>query len=348
MVVDMRMPQPQARDPRTYAIIGAAIEVHRRLGCGFVEAVYQEALELEFISRGIPFERQPLAYVHYRGERLSSSFRADFICYGAVLVEIKALCRLSGTEEAQILNYLKATGLEVGLLLNFGEASLVHRRFAHSKTLADVSTDRAATPETLSTPPANLTEQNRTLTGPSSAKSVKSADSSAHSHPCGVVEPEAFAAALLAQGYDFFTGVPCSLVAGLMAVLDADPAVEYYPETREDAAVGLACGAMMAGRQPVVVMQNSGLGVCVNALTSMALMYRTPCLLLVTWRGYQGKDAPEHIIMGEISPGLLDLIGVPHREPEAETLLDDLEWATAYQRELRIPVALLLRSGVTR
>jgi sulfopyruvate decarboxylase alpha subunit len=162
------------------------------------------------------------------------------------------------------------------------------------------------------------------------------------------VAPEDFASALREAEYDFFTGVPCSLVAGLMAVLDRDPETEYYPETREDAAVGLACGAMMAGKKPVVVMQNSGLGVCINALTSMSLMYRTPCLLLVTWRGYLGKDAPEHIIMGEVSGKLLETIGVPYRAPEPATLLEDLRWATAVQQEQSIPAALLLRAGVTR
>ena len=162
------------------------------------------------------------------------------------------------------------------------------------------------------------------------------------------VAPERFAAALREAGYDFFTGVPCSLVSGLIAALEQDPQVPYYPETREDAAVGLACGAMMAGRQPVVVMQNSGLGVCVNALTSLTLMYKTPCLLLITWRGYGGHDAPEHILMGDVCGQLLETIGVPFRAPEPATLFDDLAWATAHQREHSLPAALLLRPGVTR
>jgi phosphonopyruvate decarboxylase len=162
------------------------------------------------------------------------------------------------------------------------------------------------------------------------------------------VPPERFAAALREGGYDFFTGVPCSLVSGLIAVLEADPEIPYYPETREDAAVGLACGAMMAGKKAAVVMQNSGLGVCVNALTSMSLMYKTPCLLLITWRGYGGNDAPEHLIMGEVCGRLLDTIGVPFRAPEPATLLDDLKWATEYQAEHSLPAALLLRAGVTR
>jgi sulfopyruvate decarboxylase subunit alpha len=162
------------------------------------------------------------------------------------------------------------------------------------------------------------------------------------------VPPTEFLSALKAEGYNFFTGVPCSLVSGLIAALEADSDTPYYAETREDAAVGLACGAMMAGKRPVVVMQNSGLGVCVNALTSMSLMYKTPCLLLITWRGYEGKDAPEHIIMGEISPKLLDTIGVPHRAPEPGSLLDDVRWATEYQAATSIPAALLLRPGVTQ
>jgi sulfopyruvate decarboxylase subunit alpha len=105
---------------------------------------------------------------------------------------------------------------------------------------------------------------------------------------------------LVASGFDFFTGVPCSLAKSLIAMLEERGG--YIAETREDAAVGLAAGAYMAGKQPVVIMQNSGLGVCVNALASLSLMYDFPCLLFITWRGYQGKDAPEHLIMGDISP----------------------------------------------
>lgn len=150
-----------------------------------------------------------------------------------------------------------------------------------------------------------------------------------------------------AHGYDFFTGVPCSLVSGLIATLEGRGDLPYYPETREDAAVGLACGAMMAGKQPVVIMQNSGLGVCINALTSLVLMYKTPCLLLITWRGYEGKDAPEHILMGEVCGQMLDVIGVPYRAPDPSSLLDDLRWATEYQKESSLPAALLLRPGVT-
>lgn len=124
----------EQRDPKTYAIIGAAaMEVHRQLGCGFLEAVYQEALAFEFEQRQIPCQREVELAIFYKGQRLNTSYRADFICYDSVVVELKALAKLGGVEEAQIINYLKATGLEIGMLLNFGATSLEYKRFAFSK-----------------------------------------------------------------------------------------------------------------------------------------------------------------------------------------------------------------------
>jgi GxxExxY protein len=129
------------RDPQTYAIIGAAMEVHRELGNGFLEGVYQEALAIELGLREIPFERETELRVHYKERLLDCSFRPDFICHGEIIVELKALSRLSGTEEAQIINYLKATGLKRGLILNFGEPSLRYRRFVRG--YGDSSADYA-------------------------------------------------------------------------------------------------------------------------------------------------------------------------------------------------------------
>jgi GxxExxY protein len=120
------------RDPRTYAIIGAAMEVHRQLGCGFLEAVYQEALALEFDLRQIPYQREVELPISYKGRRLAARYRADYICYDTVIVELKALSAIAGAQEAQILNYLKASGLETGLVLNFGAPSLETKRFIHS------------------------------------------------------------------------------------------------------------------------------------------------------------------------------------------------------------------------
>lgn len=129
-----QIPQITIKDSRTRVIIGAAMEVHRELGCGFLEPVYQEALALEFARRGIPFQREAQLPVFYKGEKLRSEYRADFICFEAVVVELKALAKVSGTEESQVINYLKATGLQVGLLLNFGVPSLYYRRFVFSQS----------------------------------------------------------------------------------------------------------------------------------------------------------------------------------------------------------------------
>jgi sulfopyruvate decarboxylase alpha subunit len=149
---------------------------------------------------------------------------------------------------------------------------------------------------------------------------------------------------LQASGFDFFTGVPCSLVKTVIAELEGRGL--YLGDTREDAALGVAAGAYLAGRLPVVVMQNSGLGVSLNALGSLHLLYHIPCLLLVTWRGYQGQDAPEHLVLGRVLPELLDLFGIPYRAPGADTIEADVAWAVARLRQSGTPVALVVRPGL--
>jgi GxxExxY protein len=92
--------------------------VHKELGCGFLEAVYQEALEREFKIKGIPYKPQPVVEIRYKGVPLEKKYQTDFICYDEVIVEIKAISTLTGLEESQLINYLKATGIKVGLLIN--------------------------------------------------------------------------------------------------------------------------------------------------------------------------------------------------------------------------------------
>jgi GxxExxY protein len=118
------------RDPETYAIIGAAMEVHRTLGPGFLEVVYQRALTIEFDLQKLPYQRESDIHVYYKQTPLGVGFRADFVCFQRVLVELKALPRLTGTEEAQVINYLVASRLPRAILLNFGTPSLQFKRFA--------------------------------------------------------------------------------------------------------------------------------------------------------------------------------------------------------------------------
>ena len=118
----------EERDPQTYAIIGAAMEINRQLGHGFLEAVYQEAAVIEFPLKQIPFEKEVNLPVRYKTIALPIHYRADFVCFSEIIVEFKALSRLSSLEESQILNYLKATGLKRGLLINFGTSSLQYKR----------------------------------------------------------------------------------------------------------------------------------------------------------------------------------------------------------------------------
>ena len=136
--------QNEERDPQTHAIIGAAMEVHTQLGHGFLEPVYQGALAKEFIARHIPFEREVELVVYYKGEALECRYRADFICYGEVIVELKALAILGGPQEAQVINYLKGTGKQRALLINFGGSSLKFKRIVlgYNKTQLTQSLDR--------------------------------------------------------------------------------------------------------------------------------------------------------------------------------------------------------------
>ncbi len=113
----------------THALLGACFEVYKEKGCGFLEAVFQECLEMELADRGIPFQAHPQLSLEYKGRPLKQKYQPDFVCFGKVILEIKAVSKLTDEHRAQLHNYLKATGLRVGLLVNFGHFPLVeHER----------------------------------------------------------------------------------------------------------------------------------------------------------------------------------------------------------------------------
>ena len=151
---------------------------------------------------------------------------------------------------------------------------------------------------------------------------------------------------LQGNGFDFFTGVPCSLLSGLIAELDANREAGYIPSVREDAGVGLCAGAYMGGKQPVLLMQNSGFGYSLNAFTSLNLIYKIPVLVIMSWRGCGGKDAPEHIIMGEINEPLLETSGMEYAVLEENNLDQVLNTALKKIKDEKIPYTLLVKKGM--
>jgi sulfopyruvate decarboxylase alpha subunit len=161
-----------------------------------------------------------------------------------------------------------------------------------------------------------------------------------------MVEADDFVKGLQGIGFDFFTGVPDTILGGIIAYLTEERL--YTPAVREDEAVAMAAGAYFGGKIPAVLMQNSGLGNSLNVLESLNLIYRIPCLLLVSWRGFEGKDAPEHLVMGETMTMLLDTVKIPYRTLSVETMVEDLQWTAKTFMEQRIPVALLLKKGIVK
>ena len=154
-----------------------------------------------------------------------------------------------------------------------------------------------------------------------------------------------FADLLSTKGFGFYAGVPCSLLSGLIRVLENDSRAPYFPAVREDAAVGLCVGAYLAGKLPVLLMQNSGLGYCLNAFTSLNLIYKIPVLVIMSWRGEDGKDAPEHIIMGEINQKLLQTAGMEYSVLTPDNYEEALDRALAKIKE-GLPYTLLVGKGL--
>ncbi len=151
-------------------------------------------------------------------------------------------------------------------------------------------------------------------------------------------------ALLVEAGYDFFAGVPDSTFGSAFVHLEADRG-RYLPAPREDLAVGAAVGAWLGGRQPAVLMQNSGLGTSLNALLSLAWLYRVPLLVVVGWRGH-GPDAPEHEHTGRTLLDLLRAVELPFVVAGPETAEADVARAAAAPIESRRPAMLMLRPGI--
>ena len=120
-------------EEETGKILNACMEVHKELGNGFLEPVYQEALEEEFKLQHIPYEREKLLNIIYKGKKLTKEYFADFVCYGNIIVELKAVTNLVKAHKSQVINYMKATNSEIGILVNFGENSLKWERISHFK-----------------------------------------------------------------------------------------------------------------------------------------------------------------------------------------------------------------------
>ena len=149
------------------------------------------------------------------------------------------------------------------------------------------------------------------------------------------------------KGYKFFAGVPCSLLQELLDAVLKDPELKYISAVRENAALGIASGARLAGTKAGILIQNSGLGNIVNALTSFNLIYKIPVLIFMTWRGYQGKDAPEHLIMGQKMLDLLEQLEIPF-----VILTDNYKQEIAHilkvMEEKSCPAAVIIKKGVIK
>ena len=151
---------------------------------------------------------------------------------------------------------------------------------------------------------------------------------------------------LIRENFKFFTGVPCSLLSSLISYLEEIEEASYIPSVREDSAVGLCAGAYLSGTLPVLLMQNSGLGYCLNAFTSLNLIYRIPVLVIMSWRGQRGKDAPEHIIMGEINQKLLETAGMDYSVLKPENCDKVLDTAMRKIKKEKLPYTLLIEKGL--
>ncbi len=155
-----------------------------------------------------------------------------------------------------------------------------------------------------------------------------------------------FLSAAKERGYQLFTGVPCSLLTAIYKVLEDDKNFDYLPAVREDLAVGLAAGAYLGGKKSMVLIQNSGLGVCYNALASLNEIYQIPTFIVASWRGQGGKDAPEHLRMGEVMTKIFEELEIPYLVANPEKLVEQLKELDDKATQTKRPVALIAPKNV--
>ena len=160
-----------------------------------------------------------------------------------------------------------------------------------------------------------------------------------------MINPSSMLQYLKKHDYKFYSGVPCSILKGVFKAALADEQLKYIPAVRENAALGVASGAYLSGKKSCILIQNSGLGNIVNALTSFNMIYKIPILIFVTWRGFKGNDAPEHIIMGEKMASLMKELGIPYRVLTLK-YRRDIDWALDKMAKTSFPVMLIVKDGL--
>lgn len=149
------------------------------------------------------------------------------------------------------------------------------------------------------------------------------------------------------KGYKFASSVPCSILKEFLKALNADNEISHISAARENISLGLASGAYLANKKAFVLMQNSGLGNIVNTLTSFNMLYKVPSLIFVTWRGFEGKDAPEHLIMGKKLTEYLELLDLPFKVLSSD-YKTEIDWADNLIDKSRLPVVLIVKKGIIK
>lgn len=160
------------------------------------------------------------------------------------------------------------------------------------------------------------------------------------------MEAKNFCKILKENNLTFLSGVPCSIFKTLIPQLENDEDFSYIPAVREDGALGVASGGYFCGKRSGIVIQNSGLGNIVNGLTSLNLIYNIPVFMFISWRGYQGKDAPEHIVMGAEMLNFLNVMKIPYRVLEEESIAEDISELIRIMEKDLIPVAAIVKKGL--